>query len=552
MAILRPYQNDLKQLIYNDWASGVKNVLAVMPTGGGKTKMFCNVAQEMMRTHPSVIMVHRQELVSQICITLAEDKVPHNIIAPQPVIKSIIAAERLMLNRQYYDHNSPVTVVSVDTLNARFEKYKQWAEKIKLWITDEATHLLKTNKWGKAVDFFPNAIGLGVTATPQRLDKRGLGRHADGVFDTMQLGPSTRWLIDHKFLSKYQVAIPNSDYTQFLKKAGSGSDYSHDAMIEAANQSHIVGDVVDNYVKLALGKQAIVFADSIATAQKIETEFLQHKIPAKVLHGETDARERTQALIDFRDRVTRILINVDLFDEGLDVPGIEVVIMARPTMSVSKFLQQIGRGLRPAKGKEYALIIDHVGNVMGHGSNPGHGLPDRIRPWTLDRLVKRRDQTNLIRICINEMCNKVYDRLLWTCPYCGKEDTPASRAAGSTGREALSQVDGDLILLDPETLREFERETHLEDPGSVGSRVAAAAGAAAGMSAMEKQKERIRTQKELAEVIAKWAGKWRARGHTDRAIHKLFYAEYGMTITMALSEPRANMQSRIEEISCSL
>lgn len=534
----------MKEQIYDAWQSGHQNVLLVMDTGLGKTKTFCAIAMELAlkgEKLPTAIVVHRKELVQQISLTLAEEEIVHNIIAPRPVILGIVAAHRRVLRKQFYDYNAPITVVSVDTLNARILKHKRWAENIRLWVTDEAAHLLKNNKWGRAVQYFSNAIGLGVTATPQRLDKRGLGRHADGVFDTMVLGPNSRWGIDNGFLCKYKIAIPSSDYQNYLRKASDGSDYAKDAMIEASQRSHIVGDVVLNYQKFANGKQAILFATDINTAQKMESQFKAAGVKAKLLTGETNDKERLDALLDFQNKLTQVLLNVDLFDEGLDVPGIECVIMARPTMSVSKYKQMVGRGLRPASGKPFLVLIDHVGNVTNHG------LPCAHRRWTLDRIVKKRDKTNFIRICSNTDCNSPYDRTLSECPWCGTEAVSAS--AGGGGRVPPQQVDGDLQLIDPETIRQLEENSRLDDPAVVGKRVSAAAGAAAGVKAMKDQIRRIETQKELVNIIAQWAGLWRKRGYSDRQIHKYFYLRHEKTISEALAEPKAMMIETMEKLN---
>jgi DNA repair protein RadD len=537
---LREYQEVLKAQIYQSWRSGNKNVLAVLPTGMGKTKTFCSIAIEQAvlpkgPRYPTAIMVHRKELVQQISLTLAEEEIVHNIIAPRNVIKGIVAAQRRILKRQYYDYNAAISVISVDTLNARIEKHRKWADSIKFWITDEAAHLLKNNKWGTAVDYFTNAIGLGVTATPQRLDKRGLGRHADGVFDDMIEGPNVRWGIDNGFLCKYKVAVPKSDYQNFLRQASEGSDYSKEAMAEASAKSHIIGDIVENYKKFADGKQAIVFSDTIETAEKTESKFLEQGIKAKLLTGTTDDSERLNTLIDYRDKKIQVLLNVDLFDEGLDVPGIECVIHGRPTMSVSKYCQMNGRGLRPAKGKDHLIIIDHVGNVQRHG------LPDRHRLWTLDRIVRRKDRVNLIRICMNEKCNAPFDRALTECPWCGFEVIFGSRSSEGGGKIPIDQVDGDLELLDSDTLRAMYEGVRLEDPARIAERVAAVAGNPAGIRAARNQEDRIKTQKELSQMIALWAGYQKRNHYTDRQIHKLFYLHFGKTITAALSEPKADM-----------
>lgn len=545
MLVLRNYQTALKQAIYDAWTSGHKNVLAVMPTGTGKTKTFSSITIDMAVLSdakiPTAIIVHRKELVQQISLTLAEEEIVHNIIAPRPVILGIVSAHRRVLSRQFYDYNSNITVVSVDTLNARILKHEQWAKTIRLWITDEAAHLLKNNKWGKAVEYFPNAIGLGVTATPQRLDKKGLGRHADGVFDTMVEGPTTRWGIDNNYLCKYKIAIPQSDYQNFLGKAAEGSDYSKEAMITASNKSHIVGDIVTNYQKFADKKQAIVFTTDIGTGHKLEKKFKDDGIKAKFLSSESSDKERLDAMIDYKDKKIQVLINVDLFDEGLDVPGIECVILGRPTMSLSKFLQMIGRGLRPAPGKSHLIIIDHVGNVTTHG------LPDAKRNWTLDRIVKRRDKTNFIRICANIMCNAPYDRTLIECPWCGEPAVINSKSSGG-GKIPPIEVDGDLYLIDSDTLREMEANTRLPDPDVIRKRVEHVAGANAGKKAYMAQVERINTQKDLVNAVAQWAGKLRSFGYHDRSIHKKFYLQFERTISECLSEPKVEMLKTIKEL----
>jgi superfamily II DNA or RNA helicase len=545
--VLRPYQVQLKSDIYEAWRSGHKNVLAQMPTGMGKTKLFCDLTIDMAIKSsdktPTAIMVHRKELVQQISLVLAEENIVHNIIAPRPVILGIVGAHRRVLRKQFYDYNAPITVVSVDTLNARANKHEAWAKKIRLWITDEAAHLLKNNKWGKAVESFPNAIGLGVTATPRRLDKRGLGRHADGVFDTMVEGPSSRWGIENNFLCKYKIAIPPSDYKNFLKRATAGADYSKESMINASRQSHIIGDVVESYTRFANGKQAILFAAAIETGQEMEKKFLAAGITAKLLTGETDDKTRLDSMLDFQNKKIKVLLNVDLFDEGLDVPGIECVIMARPTMSLSKYLQMVGRGLRPAKGKEYLVLIDHVGNVTEHG------LPDSRRHWTLDRIVKRRDKTNFIRICSNIECNSPYDRALTACPWCGEEAVSSRSGGEGSGRVPPIQVDGDLELLDPETLHELAAKAVLEDPGLVAQRVGFAAGPAAAKKALKEQQARIDQQKELVNMIARWAGFQKRNGYSDRSIHKFFFLHFDKTITQALGETRTEMIETIDELS---
>jgi len=505
------------------------------------TKTFCSLVIDTLGT-PTAIMVHRKELVQQISLVLAEEGIQHNLIASRKDIAGIIKAQRRMCGKQFYNAHANVTVISVDTLISRQEIYKNWVLSIQQWITDEAAHVLRDNKWGKAISLFVNARGLGVTATPQRLDRKGLGTETDGVFDVMVEGPTSRYGIDEGFLSKYKIAIPVSDFNKHLVSSSETSDYSKQAMIDASNKSHIVGDVVENYLKFSKGKQAILFATDVTTSKKMEKQFLDQNIKAKALDGTTPDGERLEGIIKFSNKETQVLINVDLFDEGLDVPGIESVIMARPTKSLGKYLQMIGRGLRPAKGKPFMILIDHVGNVQEHG------LPCDVRSWTLDRISKRGKKINFLRICSNIDCNSPYDRALIECPWCGSEAITQSNGGGG-GKISPKQVDGDLFLVDPETLRELNGKAILEDPAQVAHRVSKAANPAAAMRAMKNQQERIETQKVLAETIARCAGKLKTRfGYTDRQIHKKFYIIHNMTITEALGEPKENMLNTLDSI----
>lgn len=550
MINLRPYQNDMKSQIFHAWSCGYRNVLLVLPTGMGKTKTFVSLTTDIIswskNTAPIAIMVHRKELVQQISLTLAEEGVEHNLIASRKDITGIIKAHRRELKKSFYNPNANVTVISVDTLISRYDVYKIWVLSVQYWITDEAAHVLKENKWGKAIKLFVNARGLGVTATPERLDRKGLGSHADGVFDVMVQGPPTKWGIQQGFLSKYKICIPVNDFNKHLVAGSETADYSKQAMIEASNKSHIVGDVVKTYLKFAKGLQAIYFATDVITANKMAKQFNEHGVKAKALDATTADSERLEALIEFREKRIQILLNVDLFDEGLDVPGIEVVGMGRPTKSLGKFLQMCGRGLRPAKGKPYMLLIDHVGNVKG-GAN--HGLPCEVRQWTLDRISKRGTKNNFLRICSNIDCNAPYDRSLTECPWCGFEAIKQNGGGGG-GKIPPEQVDGDLFLIDPETLRELEAKTHLEDPGAMANRVTRIAGGPAAIRAMKNQQERIATQKQLAEAIAKWAGAMKTKcGYTDRQIHKKFYLEFDMTISDALAEPKAEMENTMGNLS---
>ena len=319
--------------------------------------------------------------------------------------------------------------------------------KITLIIQDEAHHVLRSNKWGQAAALFPNALGLYPTATPIRADGHGLGRHADGLIDAMIKGPTMRDLIKRGYLTDYRIFAPKSDIDLSQVTISAGGDYSPNKLRIAVHKSHITGDVVTHYLKIAPNKLGVTFAVDIKSAAEIAAEFRQWGVTAKVISSKTPPLIRQQIMRKFRNREIMQLVNVDILGEGVDVPAIEVISMARPTQSFCTFTQQFGRALRPAPGKETAIIIDHVNNVMRHG------LPDAPRTWSLDRRERRSRVTPEdvipLKTCI--LCLSVYTRFLRNCPYCGHYQPPMNRSAPEF-------VDGDLHELDPQVLAQLRGE----------------------------------------------------------------------------------------------
>lgn len=527
-----------------------QNPCVVVPTGGGKSLIIGQLAHDLLTSGKKVaIMVHRKELLSQLSIALCRFEITHNIIAPAAVARQIITLQRREFKKQFYHHTSPIGIISVDTLNSRAKHYVNWIKTVDVVMIDEGAHVLKENKWGRAISLFVEASKVGFTATPERLDKKGLGSWNDGLFDKIVMGPKVKELIERGYLSKYKIVAPPSDFEEFLGHVKTTtSDYSHQVIETAANKSRIVGDVVTNYLKFAAGTQSIVFAPTLEIGQKMEQQFTKAGIPAKFISSLSGDLERFNAVNDFKFNKINVLLNVDLLDEGFDVPVaegkkiVESVILARPTMSLGKCLQQIGRALRPSPNKPHALIIDHVGNVKRHG------LPCMGRDWSLERPGRKKKKSR-IRTCHN--CLSVYERVETKCPFCGTE-ADTGRVASDGGRVPPEQVDGDLVLIDSETLAQMEYKTILEDPQKMAERVTHVAGVPAGKKAFRTQSERIQTQQELKDLIAIWAGKQNSLGLDDRQIHKQFYLDYDMTINQALSVPKLQMTEIMNDIKTDL
>lgn len=473
------------------------------------------------------VIAHRQELVSQISIALAREGVKHKIIGPSKIIKFIIKEQLAELGVSMYDPNAQVAVAGVDTLVRRQDQLAHWTRQVTLWVIDEAHHIVTGNKWGKACEMFPNAKGLGVTATPIRADGHGLGRDASGVFDSMIEGPDMRWLIAQGNLTDYRIFAPPSDLdVEHVDVSQRTGDYNPQQLKKAVQKSHLVGDVVLHYKRIAMGKLGVTFATDVETATEIANQFNAEGVPAEVVSAKTPDHVRSLIIKRFRKRELMQLVNVDLFGEGFDLPAIEVVSMARPTQSYSLFAQQFGRALRPLEGKTVAIIIDHAGNVVRHG------LPDKQRKWSLDSRDKRPpaakpDDDIPLRYCVQ--CTQPYERINKCCPWCGHYPEPDARS----GPE---YVDGDLLELSPDVLESMRQAVIEADesPESVANRMRfAGAPEPAWRSAMKKIRTKQEVQNALRASMTHWAEYQAFQGKSDSESYRLFYHLFGTDVMSA-------------------
>jgi superfamily II DNA or RNA helicase len=416
---LRPYQDEIIAETRSRFLAGIRSVLIQSPTGSGKTLLTAHMlGSAAAKGMPAWFVVHRRELIKQSMRAFDQVGVTHGIVA----------------NGWCEDRKPLVQIASVQTLVNRHTKMP--APRLIVW--DECHHVA-ANSWARIFAAFPNAFHIGLTATPERLDGTGLGKW----FAQMIKGPDVLWLIENKFLSPYKLfAPPGVSVAGLHSRMG---DYIKSELAEAVDKPKITGNAIAHYQRHAAGKRAVVFCVSIEHSKHVVSEFLAAGIPAAHVDGETPTEERDHAIKQFASGAVRVLSNVELFGEGFDLPEIEAAILLRPTQSLGLYLQQVGRSLRPAPGKDCAIILDHAGNVERHG------LPDEQRDWSLDGRAKKGksgDAGAAVRVCPKCFAAQYVGRPV--CQECGFVFAPQPRQ--------VEQVEGDLQEVDPEVIRQRRRQ----------------------------------------------------------------------------------------------
>ena len=546
MIKLRTYQQSIVELILDAWHR-IMAVLAVMPTGAGKTIVFSSIMHDHKGAAAAV--VHRKEIVSQIACSLAALEVKHRIIAQPATVAAIRRKQLKQFGKSYVDPHAMAGVVSVQTMTSRSaaknRELQRWLSQVTLAVFDEGHHYVKQGLWAKAVEAVQQAKLLFVTATPDRADGKGLGAHADGFAEEMIEGPTTKWLIDEGYLSRFVYKAPSTDLNVTDLPLTASGDVNTKKMRARIKDSHLVGNVVEHYLKFAEGKRTIVFANDVETAEEHARAFRAQSIAAVALSGETDQAVRDRELEKFEDGSgAMVLINVDLFDEGFDVPAVEAVIMARVTESLAKFLQMIGRALRPvygpgfdlsttegrlaaiaAGGKPHAIVMDPVRNWERHG------MPDWPRVWSLEsKETGSKGQSDTIpqRICAG--CTQPYEAYYVACPYCGTIPEPA-------GRSHPAQVEGDLFELDVEGMAALMAKVAHADMSDEEYGVDQIArdipriGRPADMKRHQAAKYR---RSVLRELVAWWIG-MQPEERSMNEKHRRFYHRFGIDIGMAFT-----------------
>lgn len=412
MTSLRPYQVAALDGLRASLRSGHRAPVLVAPCGSGKTIIAKAIIDgAMAKGHQCLFLAPRRELIYQCSEKLTAAGIHHGI----------------MMAGESMDRLAPVQVACVPTLHRR--RARTYLPSAKVVICDEA-HLFVSRMMSEILGEYPDAIKIGLTATPCRGDGRGLGE----MFDDLVLGPSIPELIAGGYLVKPRYFAPSTPDLAGIKiQAG---DYHQGQLGERMNKDALVGDVVDNWFRLAVGRQTIVFGVNVAHAMHLCQRFREAGVRAEHLDSTTPREERRDMLKRFEDGAVQLLTNCQIFSYGIDVPPASACVLAHPTKSLARYVQAVGRVLRPYAGKTDCLVIDHAGII------DAMGFVEDDFPWTLDGKESVQDRIAAVE-------RKEPKSL--TCPECATVFTGAARCP-SCGHDmsrqrakAMAEIEADLV-----------------------------------------------------------------------------------------------------------
>lgn len=377
---LRDYQKELITDIIESMKRGNRKIMVQSPPRSGKTVVMAYIAKNATDKNKKVLFFsHRKEINEQVVETFKRGGV----------------------------NLDNVTIGTVGSLVKKLDKLP----KFDVILVDEAHHI-KAKQYQSILTYFKDATQLFFTGTPIRLD--GAGFH--DLAEDLVKGKSVKWLQENGNIAPFKYYAPSLIDTTNLKKRG--GEFTKKSVDDTMKRV-IYGDVIRHYEKLAKGKQAIVYTHSVEASESISNTFNEHGYRSIAISGKTPPEARERAMRAFRDGELTIMVNCELFTEGIDLPNVDVCIMLRPTQSLSLYLQFAMRALNPREGKT-AIIIDHVGNV------DRHGLPNDDREWSLSGVSKQKQKAKLgeptTRTC--DECYATFWSAERICPLCGHENQP--------------------------------------------------------------------------------------------------------------------------------
>ena len=370
---LRDYQEELVIKVRLGFREKHKRIIVVAATGSGKTVVFSNIANSAAsRGNKVLILAHRDQLIKQASNKLRDNDVRHGII----------------MAGFTPDNNAKVQIASVQTLVRRLKKIKFVPDLI---IIDEC-HLSAAKSYRDILAHWPDALVLGFTGSPCRLDNKPLGAEYGGIYDHLVQAISIRQLIERGFLIRPVVYAPAEqiDLSGLKSKDMRGGDYAPEVIAEIVDKPKLIGDAVAQYRRICDGVPAVAWCVTVQHAQHVADAFNAQGIKAVMLCGDHDGAYRDDVLRQLSRGEVKVVTFVGILVEGVDVPEIGAVLLLRPTMSLASYLQVIGRGLRPAPGKDRCYVLDHAGLSFKHG------LADEEREWSLDWGEKKKGKKKAV------------------------------------------------------------------------------------------------------------------------------------------------------------
>lgn len=416
---LRDYQQALVDGARDSLRSGHRRIMAYLPTGGGKTRVATAITQMSLGKSRGrvVVLANRKQLVHQFAAALRTAGLDVGILQGE--------------NTHGLHHR--VIVASIDTVHARGCIF----DDASLFIIDEAHACAGSEKYRRLLFRYNRVPCIGLSATPFA---RGLGKPypelADRpLFEDLIVGATVQSLVDAGYLTGLEIYAPGSPDMAGAKTSRTAEgeqDYRQADIEEAADRPELVGDILRHWFKLAGGAKTICFASSIAHSRHIVEQFRTAGVTAEHLDCYMDDETRADILGRFERGDFTLLSNVSLLSEGFDVPDTSCMILARPTKSLTRFLQMVGRVLRPAPGKTRALLLDHSGSVerIGH---PFDDLPLELDDGTASKSGKSKQERTKSEPKPCPKCKYIRDSGVHECPKCGFKPQRQSDIAVAAG-----------------------------------------------------------------------------------------------------------------------
>ena len=406
MIELRDYQADSIDSLKLSLQAGHRRPILVLPCGGGQTHIACAIIHGAVEKGKRVLfLAPRRELIYQANDRLWDHEIDSGII---------MAGEKRV-------QELPVQVASFDTLHARgIRKESMFMPAADILIVDEA-HLSIAKTRQDIINFYGDAVVIGLTATPARGDGRGMGEIYDDLVHTRTIGQLT----EEGHLVPARYFAPSTPDLSKLKQTK--ADYQVGELAGVMDKPKLVGDIIDNWKRICPDRQTVVFCVTQEHARHVYEAFKAAGVTAGYVDSKTPLDERKQTMEDVHTGKIQVLVNIFVMTYGWDCPPISCVILARPTKNIALYLQTVGRGLRTAPGKEDCIVIDHTGAVEQDG------FVDEEIPWTLDSEVDIREAKDKILqekespkeiTCLK--CNYTF-KARRDCPRCGYEAIPKGK-----------------------------------------------------------------------------------------------------------------------------